>query len=158
MDVIRDHIFEQKLQQSLAVLGFISSIDSNLPRKEAFNVVKEASFNFILAYYQHIFKDTLINTEERFAVFRKNYADHCQAKGYCEVVVSSRDELVVKFNRCPFAEVLYEKKLFQYAPAFCLSDIKFTEVYLPEVTFSRESSIVNGASKCIMRWQREVKI
>ena len=153
MKIIKDKIFHQKKDALVSTLSFLKAIKLHLPAETAFQIAKNAAANFSISYYQKVFEKSGHSAEERFDTFRKNYEAYPEKAPYCKILISNKKCLKVEFLRCPYAEVLQSENLSEFAPASCASDKAFTEIFLPEVEFTREKSIVDGDNTCIMKWQ-----
>ena len=71
---------------------------------------------------------------------------------YIEIIKSQPDILEVRFERCPFDEVMREYNLTDLTHAFCLSDYAFTEALLPGVELHRTHEIAKGDKFCDHKW------
>lgn len=155
MKIIKDNIYFQKKAALVSTLSFLKAIKQKLPRGIAFEIAEKAAANYSIAYYDKIFQGSKPGSQERFEIFRNNYESYPKTSPYSEILISNSNCLKVRFNRCPFAEVLKSESLFEFASASCLSDIAFTSKFLPEIKFTRESSIVDGDKTCIMKWEKK---
>lgn len=154
MKINKDRIFLEKKEALIPTISFLKAIKQNLPPDLAYQIAEEAAANYSISYYKKVFKDSRAGLQERFDTFRKNYELYPKTSTYCEILITNSSCLKVKFNRCPYAEVLQDENLFEFARASCLSDIRFTSKFLPEIKFTRESSIVEGDNTCIMKWEK----
>lgn len=156
MNSLKDEIYYKKRKALKSTLSFLQAIKNILEKDTAIKIANKAAANYMISIYEDVFDRTKPGTQERFDAFRKFYETHPKSSPYCEIIESTSNILKVAFHRCPFAEILKDEDLFEFAESSCLSDIAFTNKLLPEVIFSRESSIVKGDSKCIMKWEKPV--
>ena len=84
--------------------------------------------------------------------FRKYYEKYPEISSYCEILESTPQILKVRFNRCPWAVILYSENLFYFASAYCLSDKTYTEKLLPGVTYTRSKNFIEGNNSCDHKW------
>jgi hypothetical protein len=152
MKVKKDKIFHEKKLAALPTIGFLKALRDHTDKKEAFRIAEKAAANFMIAHYGNILRDTDAGTQERFDVFRRYYEKYPEISPYCEILESTPTKLRVVYNRCPWAEILYEENLFLFAPAYCASDRAFTEKLLPGVSYSRNENIVKGHNSCHHVW------
>lgn len=152
MKIIEDDIFRNKREALKSTIAFLRVLKNILPPKQAALIAREAAVNYMLSVYEDVFLGTVPGSRKRFDVFRENYKKHALITPYCEILISTEYCLRVKFKRCPYAEILSSMDLFEFAEAFCLSDLAMTEQLMPGVEFSRGSSIVGGHTECIMNW------
>lgn len=152
MNSSKDEIYYEKRKALKSTLSFLHAIKNNLDKNKAIEIANDAAANYMISVYEDIFIGTEPTTQERFDTFRKFYENYPKTSPYCEILESNSNKLKVVFHRCPFAEILKDEDLFEFANSSCLSDVAFTEKLLPKVKFTRESSIVNGDTKCVMIW------
>lgn len=148
----RDEIFEQSRQKHLMTVGFLTSLKDNLDPETAFQIAVDSFNNYMRNYYQLVLGTTKEGSQERFDAFRKHYESYAKKSTYCHIIESTPTTLKVKFDRCPFAEVMGEYGLSELTYAFCLSDPAFTEELLPCVAFHREHVIAKGYPICDHTW------
>lgn len=148
----RDEIFEQSRQRHLMTIGFLTAIKDNLNPETAFEIAVDGFSNYMNSYYKSVLGHTREGSQERFDTFRKHYESYAEQSSYIHIVESTTTTLKVRFERCPFVEVMEEYELSDLTYAFCLSDLAFTKEILPEVTFHREHVIAKGASFCDHAW------
>jgi len=156
MKIKKDKTFFNKKQVVSSSINYLNAIKQLLTEEEALKVAELAAANFMTDHYKKVLKGTKPGSQERFDVFRKHYEVYPEVCTYCEIITSNENSLEVKFKRCPYAEILLDEDLFEFAVASCLSDEAFTMELLPGIDFSRESSIVDGASECIMKWSKRL--
>lgn len=154
MEIIKDNIFLAKKNALRSTISFLKAIKSRMPEKLAIELANEAANNFMIGVYEDVFKNTAPYSQARFDAFRTFYEAHPKTSPYCEIIESTSSCLKVRFYRCPHAEILQSENLFEFAQSSCLSDVAFTSKLLPGVEFKRESSIVDGDSTCVMKWEK----
>ncbi len=149
---VKDEMFEQSRQRHLITMGFLTALKNNLDSKTAFRIAAEGFSNYMKNYYKLMLGKTKPRSQERFDTFRKNYENYAKKSTYCHIIESTPTTLKLRFNRCPFVEVMKEYNLSDFACAFCLSDPAFTEELLPSVTFHRKHVIAKGDKFCDHTW------
>jgi hypothetical protein len=154
MIIVKDEIFHAKKKALKSTLSFLKAIKERLPESQAIQVADTAAASYMIETYAKVFEGTEPETQERFDRFRSFYESHPKTSPYCEIMESTTTTLKVKFSRCPHAEILSSENLFEFANSSCLSDIALTKELLPGVTFTRESSFVNGNKDCVMEWKK----
>jgi len=154
MEVIKDDIFYAKRMLLKSSISYLNAIKQLLPPEVGIKVAKLAAENYILSYYQDVFKNTLPGSQERFDKFRKHYESYPKTSTYCEICASNKSSIIVRYKRCTYAEILYDEHLSEFASLFCNSDMIFTKALLPGVDFVRKSSIISGDNECLMIWTR----
>ncbi len=152
-DIIKDEIFYKKKKETAPTLCFLKALKLKLSINEAIEIADAAASEYMIQYYEDIFKDINEKTQERFNKFREHYERYPNQSPYCEVLESGSNVLKVRYNRCPLRDVLICEGLGEFAFSFCKSDATFTERLLPGVKLTRECSIVSGDKHCIMRWE-----
>jgi predicted ArsR family transcriptional regulator len=158
MNSIKDEIFNKSLNKHLITVGFIKALENNLDPKLAYDIASEAFSNYMKEYYRIILGSTEKGSQERFDTFRKHYERYSTKSSYIQIVESTSRILRIKFNRCPFSEVMEEFGLSKFTHAFCLSDLAFTRELLPGVTFQRDHVIAEGDSFCNHSWKLFLKL
>jgi len=133
-------------------VGFLTALQSNLSYKKAFEIAARAFANYMINYYELILSSTRRGSQRRFDKFRQHYEEYARKSGYIKVLESESNKLRVRFERCPFAEVMTEYHLGDLSSAFCLSDYAFSEKVLPGVKFNRMHEIVRGDKYCDHEW------
>ncbi len=158
MKIEKDNLFLEKKNNLKSTISFLKAIKEILPLDMAIEVSNKAASNYMISIYEDVLEGTNPDTQQRFDRFREFYEAHPKKSPYCDIMESSTSILKVRFNRCPHAEILMSEDLFQFANSSCLSDNVMTDSLLPGIVFSRESSIVNGSSTCIMKWEKLNKV
>lgn len=153
MKITKDKIFYDKKNILRSTIAFLHAIKSKLPEELAIEVADEAAANYMISVYEEMFKGTVPGTQKRFNTFRSNYEAYPEKSPYCEILKSTNKCLIVRFTRCPYAEILSSEGLFDFAASSCLSDSVFTDKLLPGVEFTRKSSVVKGDEACLMKWK-----
>jgi len=148
----KDHIYRCSEQHHLMTTGFLSALKESCSPEKAFRIAKKGFANYMTHHYNMILASERPNTQKRFDKFRKHYEEGARRSSYLDIVESSPKVLEARFIRCPFSEVMKEYGLFEFAPAFCLSDYAFTENCLPGVKFERAHEIVKGDDHCDHTW------
>ncbi len=148
-----DKFLDEKRKNSLMIIGFLSAIKENLPSELAFKVACEAFSKYMIRLYTNVLATTEKGSQERFDKFRVYYEEYAQNTPYLEIIESNSRTLRVKYNRCPFYEILKENDLEDLAYAFCLSDPAFTEKVLPGVRFTRSQEIAMKGTYCDNTWE-----
>lgn len=148
-----DEILEENRKKSLITVSFIEALDNNLTKEKAYKIMCDAFANFMITFYKKILNSTAKKSQERFDLFRKFYEDHAKKTPYLNIIYSNSKILKVKYDRCPFHEILNEKGLGEYSYAFCLSDNEFSEKVLSGVKFSRDHTIAQGGDYCDHTWE-----
>ena len=148
----KDEVFEQSRKSHLITVGFLTALKENLDPKTAFKIASDGFNNFMKEYYTLVLKETTEGSQERFDRFRHYYGEYAHKSTYIKVVESGKNILKVRFNRCPFAEVMTEYNLSYFSYAFCLSDYAFSEKVLPGVKFQRTHEIARGDQYCDHTW------
>jgi hypothetical protein len=151
-DSEEDPVFRQAEQRHLLTVGFLSALRDRLSPEEAFSVARSAFAHYMIAYYSAVLGTTAEGSQERFDVFRRHYEAYAAASDYLYVVESTSTVLAVRYERCPFFDVLSKYGLADFGYAFCLADPVFTEKVLPGVCFRRTHEIVRGAAFCDHTW------
>lgn len=150
--ITKDEIFEQSRARHLITVGFLKALKDNFSRDLAFKIALQGFINYMTEYYNLVLKSTEKGSQERFNRFRRHYEEYAAKCPYCNIEESTPTVLKVRYTRCPFAEVLSEYNLYNFAYAFCLSDPAFTKNVLSGVKFYREHEIVKGDSYCDHTW------
>ena len=148
----KDEIFQASREKHLMTVGFLVALKSNLSHKKAFEIAANGFANYMINYYELILSFTKRGSQRRFDKFRQHYEEYARKSGYIKVLESKSNILRVRFERCPFAEVMTEYNLGDLSYAFCLSDYVFTEKVLPGVKFHRVHEIVRGDKYCDHEW------
>jgi len=149
----QNDVLEKKKEESLATVSFLEALNENLDSKTAFKVASDAFAKYMIKFYEKILKSTKKNSQERFDKFRHFYEEYAKKTPYLKIIKSTSNLLQVKYERCPFYEILIENNIPQLAYAFCLSDLAFTVEVLPGVKFSRTSEIAKGGLYCDNTWE-----
>lgn len=149
----KDEIFKQKQEQSLTAVSFLKALKANLEADTVFKVATEAFTCYMTALYEKVLDSTEKYSQKRFDRFREFYENYAHDTPYLEIIESSHTTLKVKYNRCPFVEILEDADLKELGYTFCLSDPAFTKEVLPGVIFSREHEIARGANFCDHTWR-----
>ena len=89
-------------------VGFLTALKSNLSHKKAFEIAAKAFANYMINYYEPILSSTRRGSQRRFDKFRQHYEEYARKSGYISVLASKSNVLRVRFERCPFAEVMTE--------------------------------------------------
>ena len=105
--------------------------------------------------YNNLLASTKKGSQERFDKFRQFYEEYAEKTSYLKIIKSTPSILRVKYERCPFVEILQDMDLDDLAYAFCLSDPAFTQNVLPKVRFSRTGEISQGNDYCDNTWEFE---
>ena len=153
MKIIKDKIFNEKKVALKSTIAFLRATKKLLAPDVALEISREAAANYMIMVYEEVFSGTKAGTQERFDAFRANYEKHPEKSPYCKILISTPELLKVRFDRCPYAEILLSMDLFEYAEGSCISDRIMTEKLMPGVKFFRETSIVEGQESCIMSWE-----
>ena len=148
-----DEIYRRKKEESLTAVSFLSALKENLEPEIAYKVALDAFANYMTSQFEGILASTEKNSQERFNQFRDYYESYAKKIPYVEVIKSNPNILRIKFNRCPFFEILTDLELGDLAYPFCLSDYTFTEKVLPGVKFSRIHEITKGDQYCDHTWE-----
>ena len=148
----KDNVYRKAEQGHLITIAFLSALKSSVDSEKAFEIATRGFANYMINYYNIVLASTKPGTQERFDRFRKHYEEAAKKSSYLEIIKSESDALRVRFNRCPFFEVMVEYGLSEYSSAYCLSDYAFTEECLPGVQFSRNHEIVKGDNYCDHTW------
>ena len=148
----KDEIFLQSRARHLITAAFLSALKRNLTPEKAFKIASEGFANYMISYYELILSSTKRGSQERFDKFRQHYEDYARNSTYLTVIRSKPDLLSVRFDRCPFAEVMAEHGVGDLSYAFCLSDYAFTDKLLPGVKLYRTHEIVKGDQFCDHTW------
>ncbi len=151
----RDEIYSQKKNETLTAQSFLAVLKKKLDKDTAFKIAKEAFEMYMTSLYKSILSLTKEGSQERFDKFRQFYEEYAEKTPYLIIIESTSTILKVKYERCPFFEVLEEMDLGEMAYAFCLSDPGFTEKVLPGVKFSRTYEIAKGGPYCDNTWEYE---
>ena len=133
-------------------VSFLTSLKNNLDPETAFQIAVDSFKNYMKNYYKLVLGMTKEGSQKRFDTFRKHYERYAEKSTYCHIIESTSKTLKVKFDRCPFVEVMGEYGLSEFSYAFCLSDPAFTQELLPGVAFHREHLIAKGDSICDHTW------
>lgn len=147
-----DEVFEKAHKGHMITVGFLNALKSNFDPETAFRVAVEGFSNYMENSYRLVLGKTREDSQERFDLFRKKYEGAAEESTYLRIVESTPTTLKVRFERCPFSEVMEEYGLSDLSYAFCLSDPAFTKKVLPGVVFSREHVIVKGDPFCDHTW------
>jgi len=148
----KDEIFQSSREKHLMTVGFLTVLKSNLGHKKAFEIAANAFANYMINYYELIVSSTKRGSRRRFDMFKQHYEEYARKSGYIRVLASKSNVLRVRFERCPFAEVMTEYNLSDLSRAFCLSDYAFSKKVLPGVKFRRMHEIVRGDKYCDHEW------
>jgi len=148
----RDDVFEQSRQQHLLTVGFLTTLKNHFDSKTAFQLACDSFNTYMIQYYQHVMRGTKLGSQQRFNAFRKHYEQYAKKTTYCHIIASTSTVLKVRYDRCPFHELMNAYDLSMFTYAFCLSDHAFTKVVLPGVTFRRQSVIAKGKLFCNHTW------
>ncbi|MFA5839232.1 MAG: L-2-amino-thiazoline-4-carboxylic acid hydrolase [Candidatus Margulisiibacteriota bacterium] len=136
----------------LISVGFIKALQQSFGQEEALRIAADGFANYMIEYYKLVLSATAPKSQARFDKFRKHYLDYAGKTDYIKIINSKKDILEVRYDRCPFAELMTQYGLAAYASAFCLSDKAFTEKVLPGVEFIRSHEIVKGDAFCDHAW------
>jgi len=139
--------------KSLTAVSFLAALKENLEPEIAYKVACDAFDNYMTGQFEGILASTEKGSQERFNQFREYYEGYAKKVPYVEVIESNTKILRLKFNRCPFFEILIDLELDDLAYPFCLSDYAFTEKVLPGVKFSRAHEITKGDQCCDPTWE-----
>ena len=148
----KDEIFQASREKHLMTVSFLVALKSNLSHKKAFEIAANAFANYMINYYELILSSTRRGSQRRFDKFRQHYEEYACKSGYISVLASKSNVLRVRFERCPFAELMTEYDLGDFSYAFCLSDYAFSKKVLPGVKFRRMHEIVRGDKYCDHEW------
>lgn len=148
----KDKIFQSSKEKHLITVGFLTALKDNLSHKKAFEIAARGFANYMTNYYELILSSTKKGSQRRFDKFRQHYEGYARKSGYISVLTSKSDVLRVRFERCPFAELMTEYDLGDLSYAFCLSDYAFSKKVLPGVKFRRMHEIVRGDKYCDHEW------
>ena len=132
--------------------AFLCALKASLSHEKAFEIAAKGFANYMINYYELILSSTRKGSQERFDRFRQHYEKHAAESDYVKIVKSRPHILEVRFERCPFAEVMREYNLADLTHAFCLSDYAFTEELLPGVELHRTHEIAKGHNFCDHIW------
>ena len=155
--IIKDEIFDQSLQRHRMVVGFLQTLKENFDFETAFKLASEGFKNYMINYYSNVIGENEVDNQKRFNKFRKHYEKCSEISPYLKIIESNPSILKVKYERCPFMEVLDYFQLTEYSYAFCLSDPAFTKELLPGVTFIRNKVIAKGDKFCDHTWKFDNK-
>lgn len=147
-----DELFEQSRKHHLSTVGFLTILKNNFSHEEAFKLAIDSFTNYMVKYYELILTATEPGSQERFDKFRNHYAECAVDRDYLHIIESKPNILRVRFERCPFSEVMTEYNLDEFSYAFCLSDLAFTKEVLPGVKFHRGHVIAKGDKYCDHTW------
>ena len=150
--MVADKIFEETKKSHLITIGFLKALKNRHGFEEAFKVASDAFANYMIEYYRLVLSATTPGLQERFDKFREHYRDYAGKKNYIKIIRSDPNILEVRFDRCPFVEVMAEYGLSGFSCAFCLSDSAFTKEILPGVKFQRNCEIAKGDKFCNPTW------
>jgi predicted ArsR family transcriptional regulator len=148
----KDNVYRKAEQGHLMTIAFLSALKNSVDSEKAFEIATRGFTNYMINYYNIVLDSTIPGTQERFDKFREHYEGAAKKSSYLEIIKSESGVLKVRFNRCPFSEVMVEYGLSEYSSAYCLSDYAFTEECLPGVKFSRNHEIVKGDNYCDHTW------
>ncbi len=151
----KDEIFKQKKLETLTAQSFLAALKENLDNDTAFKIAKDAFEHYMTSLYNNILISTKEGSQERFNKFRQFYEEYAEKTPYLRIIESTPSILRVKYERCPFVEILQDMGLDDLAYAFCLSDPAFTQNVLPGVKFSRTGEIARGHAYCENIWEYE---
>jgi len=151
----KDEIYKQKKLETLTTQSFLAALKENLDKDTAFKIAKDAFERYMTGLYNNILASTKEGSQERFDKFRQFYEEYAEKTPYLKIIESTPNILRVKYERCPFVEILKDMDLDDLAYAFCLSDPAFTQNVLPGVKFSRTGEIARGAAYCDNMWEFE---
>jgi hypothetical protein len=152
MAIDKDAIYERSRKNHLMAVGLLAALKENLPPQQAYKVAKDGFSHYMINYYKTILGFTKEGSQERFDAFKKHYEQLAQESEYLEVLESTPAILKVRFNRCPFSEVMDDYNLTDMTTAFCMSDLSFTQELLKGVQFSRTQVIAEGDKFCDPTW------
>ena len=144
----KDEIYRLKKLETLTAQSFLAALKENLDNDTAFKIAKDAFENYMTSFYSNILTSTREGSQERFDKFRKFYEEYAEKTPYLKIIESTSSILRIKYERCPFVEILQDMDLDEFAYAFCLADPAFTQNVLPEVTFSRTGEIARITAYC----------
>lgn len=133
-------------------VAFLEALKAHCGRDEALEIATRAFANYMTRYYTSILAETERRSQERFDKFRKHYAKYASHRSYIWIVESKTHVLQVRYERCPFHEIMVENHLGEFSHAFCMSDYSFTKAVLPGVSFHRTHEIAKGDSYCHHKW------
>lgn len=148
----QDGVFEQSRKGHLMTVGFLTALKQNFDPETAFGVAVDGFSSYMTNYYKLVLGKTEKGSQRRFDTFRKHYENYAKKSDYIRIVESTPRILKVRFDRCPFAEVLKKYKLVEFTYAACLADATFTKELLPCVSFHREHVIAKGDTFCDHTW------
>jgi len=149
----KDEIYNKRKAESLITVSFLSALKKNLKPDLAFTIASDAFTRYMVSIYEEVLGETEIGSQKRFDCFREFYEEHSKKTPYLEILESTPSVLRVKYNRCPFFEILSDYNLEELAYSFCLSDPAFTKEVLPGVKFSRSCEIAKGFQYCDNTWE-----
>ena len=149
----KDDILRKKKLESRKTQSFLAALKENLDSETAFKIAKDAFEKYMTNFYGNILASTEEGSQERFNKFRRFYEEYAEKTPYLKIIESTPIILKVKYERCPFVEILRDMDLAELAYAFCLSDPAFTQNVLPGVKFSRTGEIARGAAYCDNIWE-----
>ena len=148
----KDDIYQKKKEEALTAISFLEAISENVDNDTAFKIASDAFEKYMTNLYKNILASTEEGTQERFDKFRSFYEDYAKKTPYLKIIKSTPEILEVKYERCPFYEVLNDIGFKDLAYAFCLSDPVFTKNVLPGVKFSRSNVIAKNGPYCDNKW------
>lgn len=148
----RDDIFEQSRIRHLITVGFLAALKEKCDPEQAFEIAALGFANYMVNYYKLVLASTRIGSQERFDRFRQHYEEYARTSNHIKIVKSEPAILSVRYERCPFAEVMAEYGVDPFLYAFCLSDYAFTEKVLPGVFLHRDHEIAKGDDYCDHTW------
>lgn len=148
----KDEIFEQSRQRHLMTVSLLTALKDNLDPDTAYKIAIDGFTNYMKNYYRLVLETTRERSQERFDTFRRHYERIAEKNTCCHIIKSTPTTLKVRFDRCPFVEVMKEYGLSEFSYAFCLSDPAFTRELLPGVVFHREHEIAKGDAICDHTW------
>ena len=153
LDEPLDTILENKREELIVTISFLKALKENLDPNTAFNIACKAFANYMIKVYSKVLGSTKPYSQERFDKFREFYEEHAKNTPYLKIIESNPNFLSVRFERCPFYEILIENDIQELGFSFCLSDLAFTKKLLPGVKFSRTSEIAKGGAYCDNNWE-----
>ena len=143
----------KKKTESLITVSLLSALRKNLKPELAFKIASDTFASYMIGIYKEVLGETEIGSQKRFDCFREFYEEYSKITPFLDILESTLSILKVKYNRCPFFEILKDNNLEELAYSFCLSDPAFTKELLPGVKFSRSCEIAKGFQYCDNTWE-----
>ena len=151
-EVTKDKVYRKAEEHHWATVNYLEELKDEYAPEEAYRLAQKYFAKYMIDHFTEVLAGTDPGSQERFDVFRCNYEKSAESRGYLKIVESTPTTLKVRFDRCPFVEVMREKKLSEFSSAFCVSDYAFTKECLPGVAIFRSHEIAKGDGYCDHMW------